>query len=655
MKIRNLKGITGASLLGLAILLLFAGREEKSKTLIHTEEDLEFYRLLNTNLPLGDNSLFTGSGKCAGCHGFDPNGVGSLTAEGVDVNPTDNWRATMMANSAKDPFWKAKVSHEVYVNPGHQTELEDKCTSCHAPMGRFAAIHDGLPHYSMEMLMADSLGLDGVSCNSCHQQDPANIGNFFSGNLEYVSDTLYGPYGGSELEAPIFTSPMASFVGYEPMFGSFVAKSEMCAGCHTLQTNTADIEGELTGNVFTEQATYHEWLNSVFNTDNHEDQCQGCHMPSLNEPIVISSNYAFLPGREPYGQHWFAGANTFMLELMKNRIDELGIAATEEQFDRVIDRTLDLLQNQSLDFSITNLYIEGDSVVCELKMTNLTGHKFPSGYPARRSFVEFTLTGDMGETLFSSGALQADYEVQGQNDDYEPHYDVIRSEDQVQIYEMVIADVNGDVTTVLERADTYLKDNRLVPAGFSTLHSAYDTTKIVGVSGNDLNFNYEAGIEGSGSDRITYKIGLGEYEGNVSVSAKFFYQSLPPKWMDEMFAISTPQIDAFKIMYEEEGPDPVLISSVEDEIFYVGVPSLSFESSCKLYPVPAMEGKTWLSVAQNFQVQKIRVYDMSGRKVLELNNPVGSKIQINLPDQRGTYMVEALNANGERFIGSVMR
>ena len=36
---------------------------------------------------------------------------------------------------------------------------------------------------------------------------------------------------------------------------------------------------------------------------------------------------------------------------------------------------------------------------------------------------------------------------------YEPHHDVITQGDQVQIYEMVMGDVNGDVTTVLERAE----------------------------------------------------------------------------------------------------------------------------------------------------------------------------------------------------------
>ena len=75
-----------------------------------------------SDLPDTSNALFTGSGKCAGCHGTDPNMLSSLVGQtfpavpmpnGHDVNPTDEWRSSLMANSAKDPFWRAKVAHEV--------------------------------------------------------------------------------------------------------------------------------------------------------------------------------------------------------------------------------------------------------------------------------------------------------------------------------------------------------------------------------------------------------------------------------------------------------------------------------------------------------------------------------------------------------------
>ena len=61
---------------------------------------------------------------------------------------------------------------------------------------------------------------------------------------------------------------------------------------------------------------------------------------------------------------------------------------------------------------------------------------------------------------------------------YKPHHEVITLEDQVQVYETVAADFNGDVTYSLLKAFEHLKDNRLVPEGFSVLDASYDTVRI---------------------------------------------------------------------------------------------------------------------------------------------------------------------------------
>ncbi|NNE55914.1 MAG: hypothetical protein HKN32_07835, partial [Flavobacteriales bacterium] len=386
-----------------------------------------------------------------------------------------------------------------------------------------------------------------------------NAGEVFSGVLDFQTDTIYGPYGNDPKGNPMFNQPMLSFVGYDPVYGEHVLQSELCATCHSLITNTVDLEGQETGGEFVEQATYHEWLNSDYSDPETGQECQGCHFPQIDDPVVISTNYAFLEGRSPYGLHHMVGGNSFMLELMKNNIDTLGITASEENFDVVIDRTLEILQTQSVDLDLFELDFDSDSARYEVLLTNLTGHKFPSGYPARRAFVEFVALTSEGDTLFQSGVLQPNYEVLGQNDEYEPHYQTITSEEQVQIYEMVMGDVNDDVTTVLERADHLIKDNRLVPAGFSTSHFAYDTTMMAGVVLDDDDFNYEEGMEGSGTDRIRYHFALDGYEGNIEVYARIHYQSAPPKWNEEMFAVSTPEIDKFEEMYWETGPDAVLV------------------------------------------------------------------------------------------------
>jgi len=119
------------------------------------------------SLPTETSTLFSGAGNCAQCH-IAGSGV-FTTQAGTDISPTTLWRSTMMANAARDPLWQAKVTAEVAEHPDLQTVIEDKCTTCHMPMGKTEAIHNGAAHFSFDDGLADPLSMDGVSCTLCHQ------------------------------------------------------------------------------------------------------------------------------------------------------------------------------------------------------------------------------------------------------------------------------------------------------------------------------------------------------------------------------------------------------------------------------------------------------------------------------------------------------
>src|SRR5207249_9275614 len=103
--------------------------------------------------------------------------------------------------------------------------------------------------------------------------------------------------------------------------------------------------------------------------------------------------------------------------------------------------------------------------------------------------VQFVIMDANGDTVFQSGIFDGTFEVKNIDDVFEPHYNVINQSSQIQIYEMVMGDVNGNFTSLLERADTFLKDNRIPPQGFVSTFPSYDTTKIVGDALNDPDFN----------------------------------------------------------------------------------------------------------------------------------------------------------------------
>ncbi|HEY0977569.1 MAG TPA: T9SS type A sorting domain-containing protein [Flavobacteriales bacterium] len=604
-------------------------------------------------LPMGTNQYFMGSGRCAGCHGYDPAGYAGVTPDGVDVNVTDDWRSTMMANSARDPFWRAKVSHEGLVNPDHRAVLEDKCTSCHAPAGRHDKHMLGHGLYSIAELMDDSLGLDGVSCVPCHIQSEDSLGLHFSGKLIFdtLNRPLYGPYANED----IFGAPMSSFVGYEPQFGAHVMKAGLCAGCHTLITATSDLSGQPTGGSFVEQATYHEWLNSRYNEEAFPEigiSCQGCHMPRIFDGVVISANYLFLQPKSPFGLHHLAGGNTFMLEMLKEHKETLGVPATDVQFDSTIARTNRLLQQNSLLLDVDVVSRDADTAFIDVKLTNLTGHKFPTGYPSRRAWIELEVTNSSGTSVFRSGGWDEGYEVIGHDADWERHYDLITDAGQAQIYEMVMGDVNGDKTTVLDRAAVPLKDNRLPPLGFSTGHITYDTTLIANVPVSDTNFNHDAtNVEGSGTDIVHYHIPMGGQVGDIVVRAKVWYQSSPPKWMEEMFDFNSTEIDLFRSMYEAADNTPVLVRQAETVDVSTGIDDLR-ELGVRIFPNPVRDGHLVITGLDG-RVLEVTVHDVSGRLVARRGANIGPRWTVELPPVKGTYIV-SIRTRERTFIERVV-
>ena len=602
-------------------------------------------------LPDTSNALFTGSGKCAGCHGTDPNHFANVVGQtypavpmpnGHDVNPTDQWRSSLMANSAKDPFWRAKVAHEVAINPSHQLELEDKCTSCHAPLGHFNAHHLGAEHYAMAQLFQDSLALDGVSCVACHQQSPGS-GNNHSGVLAFDSAMIYGPYGAGKDDPPLYDPPMITYTGYNIGYGAHVDGSAVCAGCHTLVTHTADLEGNLTGGDYVEQATYHEWLNSVYADEGEmPTSCQDCHMPKVDGPVMISSGYAFLEPRSPFSQHLLVGGNVQMLEIMRDNLDVLGLTASEAQFDSTIQWTRNQLQGETVELSLEGGWSElGGTVI--VRVTNKAGHKFPSGYPARRAWLEVVAHNGM-DTLWHNGGWEEGGFLVGVDEQpfevFEPHYNWITEEDEVQVYELVAVDVNGVPTNVLERAAASAKDNRLLPLGFSLDSPFYDTTRVEGAALMDQNFTSQAG---AGMDELIYEINPIDVDitggdcCNVTVDVRMWYQSMPARWLNPMFAIQDSSIQAFEAMFQAQGAAPELVAFERVVIPVTGGIGDASRRDISVHPNPTRDGRVSVTMTLG-----------DTGTLWELYNPAGSRIQhgitsstfeLQLPATAGTYVL----------------
>ncbi|MCD6258505.1 MAG: hypothetical protein J7J31_02765 [Helicobacteraceae bacterium] len=488
---------------------------------------------------------FSGSDNCAACH----NGI--TDTHGEDVSIESAWSATMMANSAKDPLWKAKVVSEIKRNPHLEDVINDKCSKCHAPMANHEArsaqeeikiFDDGFlnstnPHYDETM--------NGVSCTLCHQvKEVAELGTLagFSGNYSIGSDRIvYGQYNN------VATQPMIGQVNYTPQFGAHISQSKMCATCHNLKTPYVNADGIVLSDTpeseFPEQMPYSEWEHSEFATT---QSCQDCHMQRA-EGVIISNRPTWLnTQRGNFAKHTFVGGNALMLDILNNNKTSLGVPSTTD-FSKTLSKTTEILESAA-DIHIANNGMIENTLYIDVTISSNTGHKLPTSFPSRRAFVHFILYDTNGNILFESGKSNNDGSISGADADtnihsYEPHYNIITSQDQVQIYEAVMHNSDNQVTYTLLRAASYVKDNRILPRGFDKATAPSDIA-VQGEARNDVNFV-------GGSDTISYNIDTTNFTSTPArVEVALRYQTLSYPFAQDLFSEETNESMSFEGMYD---------------------------------------------------------------------------------------------------------
>jgi hypothetical protein len=178
---------------------------------------------------------------------------------------------------------------------------------------------------------------------------------------------------------------------------------------------------------------------------------------------------------------------------------------------------------------------------------NLAGHKFPTAYPSRRAWLQFTVRDASGRIVFESGAFQPDGSVAGNDYDrdssrFEPHYSEIRRPDEVQVYESVMAGSDGRLTTGLLTALTYVKDNRLLPEGLDKRTASADIA-VHGAAADDADFI-------GGEDRVRYSVDLAGTSGPFEVGVQLWFQPIAFRWAENLRPYDATETRRFVRYYE---------------------------------------------------------------------------------------------------------
>lgn len=502
---------------------------------------------------------FATSDECTFCH--DSSSTALIDSRGNDLSIASDWGSSMMAQSFKDPLFRAKMESEILRNPHLKNVIEDKCLTCHSPMARTQSIRDGVESYSLHKAENSALAGDGVSCTLCHQIQDRELGSSgsFSGNYTITGDRkIFGPY------KEVFPNPMLHHTNYLPILGEQVHKAELCATCHTLFTPYVDEKGNIAGQ-FPEQTPYLEWLNSSYANRNNQT-CQDCHMPRLDEPVKITNRPPWFSVKQtPFWKHHFTGGNIFMLNMMKENRQTLGIPSPVTDFEQTIARTKTRLGHQAANITVEQIQQQGDMLLVDVLVKNKSGHKFPTGFPSRRVWIHLAVTDDSERTLFESGQVTALNQIVGLDTPYEPHHTVINSPDQVQIYQAVMGDVSGKRTHTLLNAARYLKDNRLLPKGYRQDGPMTEFTKPYGRVVDDNNFNQQDSQQNTGCDRITYAVALKDVHYPLTIKAQLLYQSSSQNFIHNLLEDQSPAIARFKTLYADKNNIPFVVDSTTNQ------------------------------------------------------------------------------------------
>jgi hypothetical protein len=496
--------------------------------------------------PPSADDLFRTSDRCLACH------KGVTTSGGLDVSIGFDWRASMMANSARDPYWQAAVRREVTDYPEAAEAIEDECSRCHMPMasvvtrsaGGMESVFANLPIGASAAPTA-SLAADGVSCAACHQIAPDGLGTEasytggFHVDLDVPADgrPVFGPFEPDSGGVGI----MRSATGFRPTEGLHVQSSPLCATCHTLFTHALRPDGT-EGPEFPEQVPYLEWEASAYAAE--ETSCQDCHMPLVGEDVPVTAVLG--RSRPDVSRHVFRGGNFFMLRMLNRYRGELGVGALPQELSLTADRTEAHLREATATLTVTEASVRDGRLVADIDVRNLAGHKFPTAYPSRRAWLHVTVTDASGRPVFESGAFAPDGSIVGNDSDadearFEPHYTEITRPEQVQVYEAVMAEGAGSVTTGLMSAERLLKDNRLLPRGFDAARGG-DRVAVRGSATSDGDFT-------AGGDRVRYSVAVDPAAGPFTVNAELWFQPIAYRWAENLAAYDAFETQRFVRYY----------------------------------------------------------------------------------------------------------
>ncbi|MEO8460539.1 MAG: hypothetical protein ABI451_08430 [Dokdonella sp.] len=481
---------------------------------------------------------FEPSDSCGNCHAAGGNSPPTAST----FLPHSTWSGSMMANATRDPVFFAALDVANHDVPG----VGDYCLRCHTSQGWYGGhvvkAGFGGPNNDATMGAAACLlegrydhvdynnDYSGVACHFCHRmmaQGPLGQPPYTENANAWLDDGDCDGYG-----EPCRRGPYA-YSGIEPphawTYSPFHLQSNLCGTCHNVSTPDTSVgplktlvlnNGTDTARPFPIERTFSEWQQSLYADAIFRDgvgdlppgipavtgakACQGCHMPTsfdANAQGCTLGSYPNRTGNLPV--HAFVGGNTWVPGIIKGEYGAGLGPSRVASLDQTVNWSRQMLQaSASVAASVQNFVAPTPSVAgnlsLQIKVTNLGGHKLPTGYAeGRRMWLNVQVRDNSNALVFESG-------------NYNATTGVLTQDAQARVYEVKQGIWNGSACATTDGGgaeqfhfvlnNCIAKDNRIPPLAFHAATvddpNGYDTRPVGAtypetISGSGILVNFD--------------------------------------------------------------------------------------------------------------------------------------------------------------------
>ena len=480
------------------------------------------------------------------------------TPSGEDVSIGATWRSTMMANSARDPYWQAGVRRETIDHPKHAPPSRTnapratcrwpqriarapaaraRCSRICRSAGTTAPTRSAWPPTASRARSVTRSRPSTWARAKLQRRlrDQADAARRRARDLRAVPGRRRAARR-SCARSPASCRPRRRTS----------QQSELCASCHTLITQAFGPERR--GDRLAARADELPGV-AAQRLQPGEASCQSCHMPAAPGRSRIASVLGDAPRR--------AGAarvrrrqrvHGAAAQPLPRRARRRGVARRARGDGAGDDTSAAAGHGDAVD--LRRRSSTGGTLAFDVDVRNLTGHKFPTGYPSRRTWLHVTVRDAQRRARSSnrarsttSGAIAGQRQRRGSRCASSRTTRRSPAPDQVQIYEPILGDRE-------RRADDGAADGDAVPQGQPPA-----AARVRQGDGRRRDRRVRRGaaatpnFTGAG-DRVRYRDGRPGRRDRTTVEVELRYQSIGYRWAHNLEGYDAPEPKRFVGYYK---------------------------------------------------------------------------------------------------------